>query len=310
MIEGCDIIRNGTDWVDTDGRAIVAHDGGISQFGDAFYWYGTSYEGNPTGRFGLGAPFGGFNVYRSANLQEWTFLGKALERPERGWLTLCSSHRAHVLHNESTGRYVMWFTYHPKHPAALLMVAVADCPEGPFELLGPRETGGPWGMGADTNVFKDANGTAYVLYDDGRFDVRIDRLSDDYLASTKQSQLVLPRLAEAPAMARLGGRYIIAGSGVHGWRPTETQYVVADSPMGPYSDRRIMSRDKTWRSQITDLVAIERSGRLMAMCDQWFVPEADNLNRSRYLWLPVTFEAETSTADMVYTETWDPLEPL
>lgn len=303
------LIRNGTDWFDTQGQPIVAHDGGMTRVGQTFYWYGTSYEGNPKGRFGLLAPFAGFNVYRSTDLVNWTNCGQALSRPERGWLTICSSHRAHVLFNEATGKFVMWFSWHPKHPAAFLMVALSDTPEGPFELVGPRETGGPWGNGADMNVFKDDDGKAYVLYDDGQFNVRIDRLTDDYLASTGESALVLPRLAEAPAMARLGDRYLVAASGVHGWRPTETQYALAASPLGPYGEPRVMSREKTWSSQITDLVTTGMPGRLMAMCDQWYIPDPHNLNRSRYMWLPVEFDAGGDTARMVYVESWRPLGP-
>ncbi len=38
-------IRNDTAWRDAAGRPISCHDGGISRFGDTFYWYGTSYRG-------------------------------------------------------------------------------------------------------------------------------------------------------------------------------------------------------------------------------------------------------------------------
>jgi hypothetical protein len=302
------LIRNGTDWLDTQGRPIVAHDGGITRVGDAYYWYGTSYEGNPTGKFGLLAPFAGFNVYRSSDLVHWEYRGQALSRPPRGWLTVCSSHRAHVLFNEGTGKFVLWFTWHPKHPAAFLMVAVSDTPEGPFELLGPRQTGGPWGNGGDVNVFQDDDGVAYVLYDDGEFNMRIDRLTDDYTASTGESALAVPRMIEAATMARVGGRYLVAGSGVYGWNPTETQYATADSPLGPYTPPRTMSSELTWGGQICDLVRVGASSRLMAMCDQWWIPDRQDLNRSRYLWLPVECDAAGETGRMVYAESWNPME--
>lgn len=110
-------------------------------------------------------------------------------------------------------------------------------------------------------------------------------------------------------MARVGDRYLVAGSGVHGWRPTETQYALAASPLGPYGEVRVMSREKTWRSQITDLVPLGTpGGRLMVMCDQWYIPDPDNLNRSRYLWLPVAFDAAGDTACMDYADSWRPLD--
>ena len=37
-------IVNGTDWLDTEGRHIAVHDGGIARFNGVFYWYGTSSE--------------------------------------------------------------------------------------------------------------------------------------------------------------------------------------------------------------------------------------------------------------------------
>ena len=45
-------IRNYTAWTDTAGNPISCHDGGITRVGDTFYWYGTSYKGNPKGLWG------------------------------------------------------------------------------------------------------------------------------------------------------------------------------------------------------------------------------------------------------------------
>ena len=42
-------IRNHVAWTDTAGKPISCHDGGILRVGDTFYWYGTSYRGNPQG---------------------------------------------------------------------------------------------------------------------------------------------------------------------------------------------------------------------------------------------------------------------
>ena len=42
-------IRNYATWTDTAGNPISCHDGGITRVGDTFYWYGTSYKGNPKG---------------------------------------------------------------------------------------------------------------------------------------------------------------------------------------------------------------------------------------------------------------------
>ena len=68
-------IVNGTDWVDVEGRPILAHDGGITRVTDTFYWYGSSYAGNPTGRYGISwngtmntKLWNGIQVYSSKDL--------------------------------------------------------------------------------------------------------------------------------------------------------------------------------------------------------------------------------------------------
>lgn len=302
-------IRNHTDWLDVNGRPIAAHDGGITRLSEKFYWYGSSYASNPKALGGTPeTPWDGFSVYSSRDLVHWTFEGMALTKPAWGWCAIYSGARAHVLHNERTGRYVMWFFYYINYPAVLLMVADADKPTGPFTIRGPRETGGPYGFGQDMNLFKDDDGTGYLIYDDGTRDIRIDRLTDDYLASTKQTVIAMPRRHEAPAMVKYRGKYIVAGSGVVGWNPSETHYVVADAPMGPYGPKKCMSAENTWNGQITSLVYVRESDLVFAMCDCWWDPDKEDLNKSRYLWLPVAFDPRSRSAQMVYRPEWNPFD--
>ena len=80
-------IINGTDWRDSLGNLIAAHEGDIAQFNGVFYWYGSSYADNPGGRFDIthGPVWNGVQVYRSTDLMNWTYKGVALPRPEHGW---------------------------------------------------------------------------------------------------------------------------------------------------------------------------------------------------------------------------------
>jgi hypothetical protein len=84
--EDSSLIVNGTDWVDTAGNPIAAHEGDIARFGDAFYWYGSSYANNPKGKFGIaeGPVWNGVLVYRSTDLKNWEYKGVCLPRPENG----------------------------------------------------------------------------------------------------------------------------------------------------------------------------------------------------------------------------------
>ena len=318
-------IVNGTDWLDVEGRPIQAHEGDIARFNGVFYWYGSSYAGNPQGKFDIadGPVWNGVQVYRSTDLKNWTYKGVALPRPENGWGKLGATGRAHVIYNDKTKKYVMWYRWYLHMPASFLMVAVADHPEGPFTSLGPREMGTSNGFASDMNVFKDDDGKAYVIYCDheteatkfapganGRYAIRIDSLTDDYLSSNKDGVYAFDKAVEAPSMIKYKGKYIAVGSGVHGWAGSETVCSVADSPLGKYKKQDNISEKKTWNSQVTDLFYLKESDTVMALCDQWWIPDRSDINKSRYLLLPLHLDSQTGTAKMKYYEKWNPFSQL
>ncbi len=314
-------IVNGTDWKDTEGNPIVAHEGELSRFNGVFYWYGSSYANNPKGKFGIavGPVWNGVLVYRSTDLKNWEYKGVCLPRPKKGWGVLGSSGRSHVMYNEKTKKYVMWYRWYLQVPASVLMVAVADKPEGPFTSLGPREMGTLNGFASDMNVFKDDDGKAYVIYCDhgghgvqgqaSTYTIRIDSLSDDYLTSNKDGAVVFEKGCEAPAMAKHKGKYIALASGVHGWAGSETVGATAELPLGPWKSQGHVSEKKTWSSQVTDLIYLKESDTVMALCDQWWIPDKNDINKSRFLFLPLHFDPKTGKLKMEYREKWQPLKP-
>ena len=332
-------IENHTTWYDTDGKPIRAHDGHLARFGDRFYWYGTSYEGNPTGQYGMARPrlWNGVQVYSSDNLVTWKNEGVALARPEKGWGNLGTCGRPHVLYNEKTQKYVIWYWFHPKAPAVFQMVAVADKPTGPFKSLGPREVGTWSGFASDHNVFQDDDGKAYLVYTDhttaagrtGEYAIRIDSLTDDYLASNKEGILVMAvpppipgasqRGHEAPAMIKYKGKYLVAASRLAptGWGGTANDYVVAPAPTGPLTEVRTLTADNNWGGQLTSMLYIKESDTVLVMFDQWWVTRdehhttppqawATDLNESRYLWLPLDFDPATGAATVSFLKRWNP----
>ncbi len=313
-------IINDADWVDTTGRPIMAHEGEIARFDGTFYWYGSSYENNPRGKFTMdaGPVWNGVRVYSSPDLVNWTYKGVCLPRPKSGFGKLGATGRSHVLYNEKTKKYVMWYRWFVAMPASFLMVATADQPEGPFTPLGPREVGTSTGFGSDMNVFQDDDGRAYVIYCDHnkpekggnwRYAIRIDSLSDDYLSSNRDGVLVFDHGCEAPAIVKYKDKYIAVASGVHGWAGSETSCATADNPLGPWTRQADVSEQKTWQSQVSDLIFLEESDTVMALCDQWWIPDRDDINKSRYLFLPLNFDPDTSKVSMQYVETWNPLAP-
>lgn len=312
-------IINGTDWKDTAGKLIAAHEGDIARFNGVFYWYGSSYANNPKGKFDIadGPVWNGVQVYSSIDLKNWTYKGVCLPRPKNGFGELGATGRSHVIYNEKTKKYVMWYRWYLHVPASFLMVAVADHPEGPFTSLGPREMGTSNGFASDMNVFKDDDGKAYVIYCDhgqhgvrggsSTYAIRIDSLTDDYLTSNQDGVCVFEKGVEAPAMIKYKGKYIAVGSGVHGWAGSETVCAIADSPLGKYKKQENISEKKTWNSQVTDLIYLKESDTVMALCDQWWIPDRSDINKSRYLFLPLHLDPKTGKVKMKYYKEWQPL---
>ena len=315
-------IVNGTDWMDTDGNRIVAHEGEIARFGDTFYWYGSSYANNPKGRFRMdaGPVWNGMQVYRSTDLKNWTYKGVCLPRPESGFGKVGATGRGHVMYNEKTKKYVMWYRWFVAMPASFLCVATADHPEGPFTPHGPRQMGTSTGFGSDMNVFQDDDGKGYVIYCDHnkpnagpggqwRYAIRIDSLSDDYLTSNREGGLVFDRGCEAPAMVKHRGKYIAVASGVHGWAGSDTKCATADRPLGAWTKQADISEQRTWGSQVTDLIYLKESDTVMALCDQWWNPDRSDIEKSRFLFLPLHLDENTGKVKMEYREKWHPLRP-
>ena len=97
--------RSGEPWLDTDGKVIDAHGGGMLRDGDTFYWYGSQ-------RNGFDPPCchdGGINVYSSKDLYSWTFEARVLKAfngsSTGNGLEL---ERPKVVKCASTHQFVMW----------------------------------------------------------------------------------------------------------------------------------------------------------------------------------------------------------
>jgi hypothetical protein len=323
------MIHNRSEWLDSDGQPIYAHKGGMFYFQGVYYWYGSDYRFTPRGGYDKHSQRlnPGINVYSSNDLVNWKFRRIAMAYPTKGWGSKGIHHRAHVIYNSETKTFVMWFYhYPPDNSERMATVAISDNPLGPFQILGQRKTdhrlandedaiGTKTEMaqgGRDLNLFRDIDGSAFLLYDNHDHHICITKLSNDYLYLTKETSIALnntpPQMS--PAMVRYQGKYIVAASGLKEWSATETHYAVASSPLGPFGEKKCMSRNNTWQSQITDLVYIKESDNLMVMCDQWWFPDSSHVNKSGYQWLPVMFDADKEIAQIKYVEKWNPLGNL
>jgi beta-xylosidase len=139
--------RPGEVWLDSSGRPINAHGGGVLHHEGTYYWFGEHKVGGPVGNFAQI----GVHVYTSTDLCEWHDAGIALavssdssSEIRRG----CIIERPKVIFNATTRRFVMWFHLEPPeqgYRAARSGVAVAERPTGPYKFIGSlRPNAGVW----------------------------------------------------------------------------------------------------------------------------------------------------------------------
>ena len=256
----------------------------------------------------------------------------------------CVMERPKVLYNESTGQYVMWWHCDGRTPTntadygkARAGVAVADNPAGPFKFVGayllasdPDRTDHGFdsegGHVRDMNVFKDDDGTAYVLYSsEGNEVMYIARLNDSYTGLAKDNEdmvlgedfaIISTDSREAPAMFKYNGMYYLITSGCTGWAPNQAQYAVAEDPLGPWT--RMCNpcigdtNNNTFSTQSTCVIPVDpENGKYIYMGDRWTDDGVSNSLSAhpRYVWLPIEFGPDNTIMIKDYSDwTLDELE--
>lgn len=325
-------IEPGALWRDTEGAVINAHGGGVLFHEGTYYWYGELKEGRtylPKVNQSWGGTrvlAGGVSCYSSTDLHNWKAEGVALasvaEDPDHDLACENVIERPKVIYNARTKKFVMWFHQDsPNYAAARSGVAVSDTPAGPFRYVGSfRPNAGvrpvnvidkdlvpgpknifardlPGGqMARDMTLFVDDDGTAYQFYaSENNQTMHVSQLSDDYLRPAgKYARIFIDRATEAPAVFKHAGKYYLLGSGCTGWDPNAAHAAVADHPLGPWTNLdnpcRGKEADLTYYSQSTFVLPVAgRPGRFIAMFDRW---NKWNLQDSRYVWLPLSFDAD------------------
>jgi len=229
------IIRNDAARQDTSGAIIDAHDGCLEQFGDTFYLYGTKY--GKTDGFGHENRF---VCYSAKDLVNWTYHGEILRDCPTGLY-----YRPHAIHNRGTGKYVMWYNWYPGRCCydGRYGVAIADNPEGPFVIKSLKaDVKHPISPG-DHNLFVDDDGIAYLVYtvdtdvaNIGHHRLCIERLTYDYLSTTRETSDFLAINVEAPAMFKGDGVYYVLFDNTCCFcrSGTGAQVYTAQNPLGPY----------------------------------------------------------------------------
>ncbi len=299
-------IRPGEVWNDIDGTPINAHGGGIIYEKDTYYWFGEFKKGK-TWQPESTRDWGGTRVeatgiacYSSKDLYNWKNEGIVLKANETD-----STHDLHtskvmerpkVIFNDKTKKFVMWFHCDSQdYSAARAGVAISDNITGPYRFI--RSIRPNNFMSRDQTIYKDADGKGYHIYSsEENMTMHVSMLTDDYLEHTGEpTRIFIGRHREAPSVFKRNGNYYIISSGCTGWDPNPAEYAVADQMMGPW---KVMGdpctddqKGTTFDSQSTFVFQVEgKADSYVLMGDRW---NRNDLEQSRYVWLPISFEQES-----------------
>ena len=248
-------IRNNTVWRDTDGNEIWCNGGHMIREGDKFYWVG--YETRP--RTG----FRSIKLYSSANLADWKFENNIL-RPEGMFSILGLAGRPGLLHNRSTGKYVLIIEADSRQwERHKVGFAECDTVNGDYQFVryvypeGNRSTG-------DQSVYQEGEEgylicTLDKLIDGKRYlnqSLAIFKLTPDFLGIDRKvyegfdnvncNPAVYPRHhtgREASHIIKVNGIYYWLSSGLQGWNSTRTKYATSTSLSGPWSKLKVLRTD-------------------------------------------------------------------
>ena len=312
-----DSIHPGETWNDTRKQPINAHGGGILYDRGVYYWYGEIKKGPTTRVPGIDSwedyrvEAGGVSCYASKDLVNWTFRGVALATEKNDSSSDIHTSRVverpKVVYNDRTHQYVMWMHIdRADYSFARAGVAVSNSPTGPFHYLHSVQPNGQ--MSRDMTLFKDADGSAYLVYaSENNLTMQICLLTDDYLEPTEKYKRILEsQNREAPAMFRTNGKYYLVTSLCTGWDPNRALYAVADSVMGDWQLKGNpctgVDADSTYHAQSSFIFPVlGRTGQFVFMADRW---NKTDLEHSLYVWLPLTMQDDIPVIE--WKDEWKP----
>ncbi|MEO6804272.1 MAG: family 43 glycosylhydrolase [Granulicella sp.] len=275
------VVRPGEPWLDTQGKRIQAHGGGVTLWKGVYYWFGEDRTpGNdPDKRY--------VACYSSRDLARWKFCGQALvladpEHLGKHWVL----ERPKVFVGKNKSTFVMYAHLDDApYKLARVMVATSKKINGPYTYV---KSFRPLGEESrDIGQFVDDDGSAYLIFESrptkGFF---VAKLTDDMMNVEKTA--FVPAPLEGGALVHYGKLYYAVGSHMTGWRPNPNVYATAPALAGPWTTFSTLApaEANNYDSQSTMLLKVAGSKKtsIIFMGDLWRQHE---LWDSRYLWMPL-----------------------
>ena len=340
--------KPGQPWFDTDGNLIQAHGGYMFQENGKFYWYGENKEKSETERE---IWHWGVRLYSSEDLYNWKSEGVILppELDDETSPTYYNSKldRPHILYNEKTKLYVMWFKVMPSKysKSNYAAIAVSKSILGPFKVV---KTGyQPYGFQFGDFELVQYGEKAYIIFEKPHTEMIFAPLSDDYMSVEGEFKSHFhnghpPFIREAPATFVHNNRVYLITSGTTAKFPNPSETAVSNSYVGDWEiigNPHVGNTKTSFDSQISCIFKHPKKKNLfIAMADRWLIDLPDNLpnifeifdciydpnkesvpydetmwtkrntKNARYVWLPIEFDGETPVIKWYDEWRWEDFE--
>lgn len=266
--------------VDTDGKAIQAHAGGLLYEEGVLYWFGENKEFT-TGKSEIWTY--GIRCYSSTDFINWKNEGLIIppdiDDPESSLHPSKAVDRPHILHCKKSKKYVCWLKISEKD--GYFVVLVADNLLGPYTIV--RDHVHPLGSQiGDFDIWQDEEGNGYIIFEHDHRGLYSATLTSDFLDISEIYEdmfinLKPPYTREGVTHFLHGGKHYLLTSGMSGYIPNPSEVAVSDNPLGPYTflnnPHRNDPSDASFNSQISAIIPHPKYPELyITVGDRW-IPE-------------------------------------
>jgi autotransporter-associated beta strand protein len=302
------------------GTPIYAQGGGISKFGNTYYWYGVQYSGmstyykSPTSaNASANTGFVAINCYSSTDMAHWTYQGAIINKSTTGFKsTGWIGRMGQVVYNSTTNQYVTWFQYTSGTNTGQAC-CTGTSPSGSFVLNNVQTaiTNVYYNVTGDCTIFCDTDhgGTPYLVFSDshGREHLYVSSLTSNYLSINPATLITeWPQGQEANNMFGRNGLYYACMSNLAGWSYSSAYEVSSPNIQTPSSysaDATFAGTDlsDTYYSQISFVVPVagNQTTSYILVGDRWSQNDSSYLSAGHGLGFnimgPVTFNGTTPT---------------